>query len=172
MKKKIQKPFSIEEWKKGAQVETRDGRQVELLKTDFKDTNSIVSMVSIVYNPDGTQLINLTDRSGLWDAESEREYSLDLVIVEEVEETYIDKVKRSAEAMVKIAELMESDKRYGGAITDKEWKEGVDKFCIERTEGDKICEHFSWFLAFHTEEQRCLFLKENKQLIKDYLMIE
>lgn len=28
------------------------------------------------------------------------------------------------------------------------------------------------FLAFHTEEQRDLFLKENKDLVKDYLMID
>lgn len=28
------------------------------------------------------------------------------------------------------------------------------------------------FLAFHTEEQRNVFLKNNEQLVKDYLMIE
>lgn len=28
------------------------------------------------------------------------------------------------------------------------------------------------FLAFHNEEQAYLFLEENEQLVKDYLMIE
>lgn len=28
------------------------------------------------------------------------------------------------------------------------------------------------FIAFHTEEQRDEFLKNNEQLVKDYLMIE
>lgn len=28
------------------------------------------------------------------------------------------------------------------------------------------------FLSFHTQEQRDLFLKENEDLVKDYLMID
>lgn len=84
-----------------------------------------------------------------------------------------EKHAKSALAMAQISQLMPY---YGGEITDEEWKDGtLRKFVIIR-EGTSILS--SWytnaysFLAFHTEEQRDGFLKNNEQLVKDYLMIE
>lgn len=81
----------------------------------------------------------------------------------------------SALAMARISQIIANDSRFGGAITDKEWNNDNFKYTIRRL-GDKICPDFNifhyTFLAFHTKEQRDLFLEENEDLVKDYLMIE
>jgi len=211
--KKIQKPFSVEAWKNGAKVETRDGREVRILCTDLKGNYSIVAAVtckdgeeaSMQFCADGCYYSHLTAK-------------IDLVIVEEVEEperwaedkdvvgegwticdddclaniTYragmplndnrnydifaTEKQAKSALAMARISQLMAHDERYGGVVTDKEWKDAfLIKHTIDRINGAidmgqamTLCR----FLAFHTKEQRDLFLTENEQLVKDYLMIE
>lgn len=84
-----------------------------------------------------------------------------------------EKHAKSALAMAQISQLMPY---YGGEITDEEWKDGtLRKFIIIR-EGTSILSNWYTnvysFLAFHTEEQRDLFLKNNEQLVKDYLMTE
>lgn len=83
---------------------------------------------------------------------------------------------RSALAMARISQIMENDKRFGGIVTDKEWENGnFDKYVINRyfNRINTTCFLGSYeFLAFHTEGQRDLFLKENEQLVKDYLMID
>lgn len=88
---------------------------------------------------------------------------------------FIDKKHaKSAMAMAKISQLMPY---YGGAITDKEWKNNDTKFVIELYKENilvkDICTNRHNFLAFHTKEQRDRFMsfEENMQLIKDYLMI-
>lgn len=174
MKKKIQKPFSIEEWKNGAKVETRDGRAVRILTTDIRGGEKPILAAEYDEVSKEDYLHRYTN-DGSFYAYCEGQSKLDLVIVKEVEESYLDRIKRSAEAMVKIAELMESDPKYGGAISDEEWKGSVYKFCIYRAEGEARCERICWsyhFLAFHTAEQRDLFLEENERLVKDYLMID
>ena len=85
------------------------------------------------------------------------------------------KQAKSALAMARISQIMAHDERYGGVVTDKEWKSSkIDKFVLYRHE-DKITygltSHTYRFLAFHTAEQCDLFLAENEQLVKDYLMI-
>ena len=80
---------------------------------------------------------------------------------------------KSALAMAQISQLMPY---YGGAITNEEWLANNDKYIIRngRNEIDalpKVC-YECHFLAFHTPEQRDEFLKNNEQLVKDYLMIE
>lgn len=64
----------------------------------------------------------------------------------------------------------------GGVITDEEWKNFIlNKYCILRYDNllvKQVVGHSYYFLAFHTEAQRALFLKENEQLVKDYLMVE
>lgn len=86
------------------------------------------------------------------------------------------KQAKSALAMARISQIMTNDKRFGGVITDKEWNNpNFYKFCIERSYDRINTDWFSniyHFLAFRTKEQRDLFLKENEDLVKDYLMIE
>lgn len=84
-----------------------------------------------------------------------------------------EKHAKIAIAKERISQLMPY---YGGEITDEEWENGtLRKFVITR---DKTYILSRWYtdaynlLAFHTEEQRDEFLKNNKQLVKDYLMIE
>lgn len=86
------------------------------------------------------------------------------------------KQAKSALAMAQISQIMVNDKRFGGPITDEEWNYNASlKYVIERY-GDKIIknthEKAYHFLAFHTNKQLDLFLKENEDLVKDYLMID
>lgn len=83
-----------------------------------------------------------------------------------------EKHAKSALAMAQISQLMPY---YGGEITDEEWENSSPKYIIDRY-GNMINITFHtnayYFLAFHTKEQRDEFLKNNEQLVKDYLMIE
>lgn len=86
-----------------------------------------------------------------------------------------EKQAKSALAMAQISQIMANDERFGGIVTDEEWlvndywkaviRRGRMGICIGES-----CYDYE-FLAFHTKEQRDLFLKENMDLIKDYLMI-
>ena len=83
-----------------------------------------------------------------------------------------EKHVKSALAMAQISQLMPY---YGGEITNEEWLDISAKFTIERNNIKIYTEqriNAYKFLAFHTEEQRDEFLKNNEQLVKDYLMIE
>lgn len=86
------------------------------------------------------------------------------------------KQAKSALAMARISQIMANDERFGGIITDEEWvNPDIKKYCITRYAGEvRLDLHYTLhrFLAFHTEEQRNLFLEENKDLIVDYLMID
>lgn len=82
---------------------------------------------------------------------------------------------KSALAMAKISQIMANDERFGGVVTDEEWKDDTLKYVFVRKNEEISTEArlFTYtFLAFHTEEQRDLFLKENEDLVKDYLMID
>lgn len=86
-----------------------------------------------------------------------------------------EKQAKSALAMAQISQIMKLDERFGGPVTDGEWNKQTTKYIIRRVEDTYdscICQGYYQFLAFHTKEQRDLFLKENEQLIKDYLMID
>lgn len=85
------------------------------------------------------------------------------------------KTARAALAMLRISMLIKMDERYGGPVTDDEWGSQDDKFVIDRehdriTTGKYIASYA--YLAFHEEYQRDLFLRENEQLVKDFLMVE
>lgn len=75
----------------------------------------------------------------------------------------------SALAMAQISQIMRNDCRFGGVVTDEEWRDySTTKYCIER-EGDhlsypELTRSYS-FLAFHTSEQRDLFFEENPGLV-------
>lgn len=83
-----------------------------------------------------------------------------------------EKHAKSVLAMAQISQLMPY---YGGEITDEEWENPCFKPVIERV-NNRIytTSYFDTykFLAFHTKEQRDMFLENNEQLVKDYLMIE
>ena len=85
------------------------------------------------------------------------------------------KQAKSALAMAMISQIMANDiEHFGGAITDKEWKEWSRKYIIHRIEDNiEVASTFTYykFLAFHTEAQRDLFLEKYRDLVKDYLMI-
>ena len=87
---------------------------------------------------------------------------------------FIDsKHAKSALAMAQISQLLPY---FGGPITDEEWSNsGTIKYVIVKMEGKLDCaasygEYV--FLAFHTKLQRENFLKYNKQLVYDYLMLD
>ena len=87
-----------------------------------------------------------------------------------------EKQAKSALAMAYISQIMANDERFGGVVTDEEWNDSnMVKYIIERRNSDiNKTTSFSCYLllAFHTEEQRDLFLEENEDLIKDYLMLD
>lgn len=84
-----------------------------------------------------------------------------------------EKHAKSALAMAQISQLIPY---YGGEITNDEWKDSsIRKYIIFRKMSYVgKCEAYSnyEFLAFRTAKQRDEFLKNNEQLVKDYLMIE
>ena len=86
-----------------------------------------------------------------------------------------DKQAKSALAMAQISQIIANDKRFGGIVTDKEWNDSlISKYVIKRERNNIICDcHMVCyqFIAFHTFEQRTLFLKENEDLVRDYLML-
>ena len=85
-----------------------------------------------------------------------------------------EKQAKSALAMARISQIMANDKRFGGVVTDEEWNSAdLLKYVIARESGDislYIYYTVYHFLAFHTRGQRDLFLKENEDLVRDYLM--
>lgn len=85
-----------------------------------------------------------------------------------------EKQAKSALAIAQISQIIVNDKRFGGPITDEEWGNSEKKYCIGRRKNNiliNISKTYYEFLAFHTREQRDLFLKENEDLVKDYLML-
>lgn len=86
-----------------------------------------------------------------------------------------EKQAKSALAMAQISQIMANDERFGGVVTDEEWKNLKDKFIIIKFNSQiyfNACTTAYHFLAFHTKVQRDLFLEENEDLVKDYLMID
>lgn len=85
------------------------------------------------------------------------------------------KQAKSALAMARISQIMANDERFGGVVTDAEWNDKAEvKYCIDRAQ-DVILQNsynaYYCFLAFHTKEQCDLFLEENEDLVRDYLML-
>ena len=80
---------------------------------------------------------------------------------------------KSARAAAVISQLMPY---YGGAITKEEWADlSIKKHTIYRYADDLLFSSVSmglyYFLAFRSKEYRDEFLKNNEQLVKDYLKI-
>ena len=84
-----------------------------------------------------------------------------------------EKQAKSALAMARISQIMANDERFGGAITDEEWNTDKKYIIIRRGNNLGIETRYCYeYLAFHTNEQAELFLKENEDLIKMYYMID
>ena len=87
-----------------------------------------------------------------------------------------EKQAKSALAMAQISQIIANDERFGGVITDEEWDDcTLRKFVLYRFCNRLDCSIYFTeyaFIAFHTEKQRDLFLKEYEQLVKDYLMLD
>ena len=84
-----------------------------------------------------------------------------------------EKHAKSALAMAQISQLMPY---YGGGVTAGEWGDSTVTKYILHVFKNKVIKEITCdrkeFLAFRTAEQRDEFLKDNEQLVKDYLMIE
>ena len=84
-----------------------------------------------------------------------------------------EKQAKSALAMAQISQIMANDNRFGGIVTDEEW---TDKswYSIIRINNDlRTATRFCYeLLAFHTKKQADLFLEENRDLVKDYYMMD
>lgn len=86
-----------------------------------------------------------------------------------------EKHAKAALAMAQISQIMANDERFGGPITLDEWKDcDIEKHVIEfycgKISTDYYCDSY-YFLAFHTDEQRDLFLEENRDLVEQYFML-
>ena len=87
-----------------------------------------------------------------------------------------EKQAKSALAMAQISQIMENDPRFGGPITDEEWENSkLPKYVMckysNNLSRDLHYDRYA-FLAFHTSNQRDLFLKENEDLVREYLMLD
>jgi hypothetical protein len=65
---------------------------------------------------------------------------------------------------------------FGGVVTDEEWKDlTVKKYAIFRLKNtiSFMNSYLDYhFLAFHTKDQRDLFLKKYRDLVREYLMVD
>lgn len=86
------------------------------------------------------------------------------------------KQAKSALAMARISQIMANDPRFGDPVTDEEWANAdIPKWQISRISnriGITNLHQTYHFLSFHTKEQEELFLTENEDLVRDYLMID
>lgn len=86
-----------------------------------------------------------------------------------------EKQAKSALAMARISQIMANDiENFGGTITDEEWGKDEWKFVICRSWNrifTKAVRSDYYFLAFHTEAQRHLFLEKYHDLVSEFLMI-
>lgn len=84
-----------------------------------------------------------------------------------------EKQAKSALAMARISQIMANDNRFGGSITDEEWNTDKKYVILRRGTELEIATRYGYeYLAFHTNEQAELFLKENEDLIKMYYMMD
>lgn len=82
---------------------------------------------------------------------------------------------KAALAIAQISQIMANDERFGGPVTLEEWKDDtINKYIIESYDGEIGTDNYHssyYFLAFHTREQRDLFLEENRDLVEAYFML-
>jgi len=127
------------------QVRTWD----DLIERNLPSSSKYISNCSIIHEAIGEKI-----------AYNDKNYFID------------EKHAKSALAMAQISQLMPY---YGGAITDKEWRDSTTKYVIYRKYSEIElwnATHVFHFLAFHTKEQRDSFYRNNEQLVRDYLRLD
>lgn len=80
---------------------------------------------------------------------------------------------KAASAASKIRYIIKYDTRFGGVISNDEWDSDLLKYIIVRRRNVIHCAtttNLFCLLAFHTQEQRALFLEENNQIVRDYFL--
>lgn len=118
--KKIVKPFDLEAAKNGAKIETRDGREVEILKWDVKDTS---------YPIEGVILRNKATwtNNGKWTIDDPLHCRHDLVIVEYEGESKDEKIR---EALIGFFSISAERGDQTNGVDDKDilaWLKRQDK---------------------------------------------
>lgn len=146
-------------------IQVPDGCEVQIVRKKDKKEPVIKTYQDLIDNK-----IKI---SGYWTSGDEiNDWTLDFACNNSMDVAKSKKVTKSMIAMAMISQLMPY---YGGEITNEEWKNGSSKYSIIRS-GKAIDTSaytaFYQFLSFHTREQRDEFLKNNEQLVKDYLMID
>lgn len=147
-------------------INVPDGYEVQIVRKEEKKEPVIRTYQDLIDNSIRLKgfWINQANKIIPYSVRALENYSEDVAISE--------KVAKSMLAMAQISQLIPY---YGGPITDEEWKNDSIKHVIGKYMNDMDVtwhKHEYYFLAFHTNQQRDEFLKYNKQLVKDYLMID
>lgn len=149
-------------------IEIPDDCEIQIVKKEEKKEPIIRTFQDLIKNNaicKGYYIDAYSDIKTIHNCKFESMYDRNIAITK--------KIAKSMLAMAMISQLMPY---YGGAITDEEWdNRSITKYSIERDENKIIFEEYRssfHFLSFHTKEQRDEFIKYNKQLVKDYLMID
>lgn len=144
--KKIIKPFDLEAAKNGAKIETRDGREVEILKWDAEDTPYPIQGVILRNKATWTN-------NGLWSADDPLHCRHDLVIVEydgedkdeKIRKALVDFFSRSAERGEQTGDVDDKDilawlERQGKESQDTTSEDNTSKVKPKFQVGDLIVE--------------------------------
>lgn len=149
-------------------IQVPDDCEVQIVKKEEKKEPVIRTYQDLIVN-------NKSISKGYWidnDSIINDVYNYSITSLDDGNIATSEKVAKSMLAMAMISQLMPY---YGGEITNEEWETDINKYVIGRSKHEIDCDVWKstyYFLAFHTEKQRDEFLKYNKQLVKDYLMID
>lgn len=185
MKRKIQKPFSLEKeaWKNGAKLETRDGHAARILATDIKGPRPIAA--ALYYEEDNEELVYYYTEDGFFKSRQEESH-LDLIIVEETEELpnwkeVINKLRETSIISSRnlpfnsLVEYEEFEAFYKLIHLRKAWigdwnPRNENQLYVIVSPDDEIATYDNWnayrVLSFPTPEMRDEFLKRFKDLIQ------
>jgi len=197
---KVIKPFDVELAKKGARIELQNGTPVRIICYDAVGAG--FPLVGLIKSHDDCEI---TDRFAIDDnrlriveeTKEPRRMS---------EESYIDgfyvtyastvhEARRckweennrfifaeqlqayASIAAAQISQIIANDERFGGKVTDEEWKRtGVVIYSIIYKYNGEIVvfddSGFRTLLSFHTHEQADLFLQEYRDLVEQYFMLK
>ena len=130
MKKEIIKPFSLEAWKNGAKIKTREGHEARIICTDAK--NEYYPILGLVAGNGDEHIVFYTLEGKLCRTKSAIRDE-DLVIVEEVEEPEFWSDKEDKEAM---------------EIQDFIKKNGIENAIVKYTGLEKYTKLFKLIMSY------------------------
>lgn len=149
-------------------INVPDDCEVQVVKKEEKKEPVIRTYQDLIDN-------NVTIEEGYWIDEDSKICSTHYYSAMSADKSTAasEKVAKSMLAMAQISQLIPY---YGGEVTDEDWKDTrITKWAIGR-DCDKITLiptiDIYYFLSFYTLEQCRIFLENNEQLVKDYLMID